>query len=754
MTPANGGVRHAIRASAVRAALVALALIAAATVFAARRADRQLRNDFLRQVRMVAQAVGGTEAAALTGTAADVDSPVYHALKTRLHAIRTADPQCRFVYLMARRPDGTVVFLVDSEPETSPDYSPPGQVYEEASDFLLDALETGLDAVEGPEQDRWGVWVSALVPLEAPAAESRALLLGMDIDARNWRQAVASRAALPAALAAIAVLLGLSAFTLHRSRREIRARQARLAESEERFAQLSEQSRTSVWEMDAAGLYTYVSPVAESIFGYRPDELVGQRHFYDLHPESDRLAFQQAIFARFARQEAFVDFESEARTKDGRTVWLSTNALPLRNRDGSLRGYRGSDMDITERRRAEEALRASEKKWSTLFDAMEECVAIHQLVFDASGQACEGRLLEANAAFCRLAGGNKDELVGRSATELPAGGGAPPLDRFAQAVATGVTCRFESFDAARGRHYSISAVPLGPDRFATLMADVTERRLAEDRTRASLEESTRSRRALLGILEDEQRVREELERRLADLNRAQTALMRSEKLASLGKLISEVAHEISNPLMIVSCNAQLAQRPEIGPAESARLLGIIGDECQRAKAILKRLLRFAAPGQRQLRRVDPNAALEAVVALLENQLKWSHIDIRRAYAEQPPAVAVDEHQMQEVFMNLINNAREAMPGGGTLELATAVEGDRLRLDFRDTGGGIPEKDRKSIFEPFFTTKTDGTGLGLSVCYAIVKAHGGEINFESDPNVGTTFTIWLPVAKDDPLPAEP
>ena len=105
-------------------------------------------------------------------------------------------------------------------------------------------------------------------------------------------------------------------------------------------------------------------------------------------------------------------------------------------------------------------------------------------------------------------------------------------------------------------------------------------------------------------------------------------------------------------------------------------------------------------------------------------------------------------------MNLINNAREAMPGGGILELATAVEGDRLRLDFRDTGGGIPEKDRKSIFEPFFTTKADGTGLGLSVCYAIVKAHGGEISFESDPNIGTTFTIWLPVAKDDRPPAEP
>jgi PAS domain S-box-containing protein len=137
-----------------------------------------------------------------------------------------------------------------------------------------------------------------------------------------------------------------------------------LRTSEERFTQIVEQSATIAWEVDPQGLYTYVSQVSEPVLGYRPDELVGRMHFYDLHPESGREAFKAAAFGIFEQKQAFQNLVNAAQTKDGRQVWLSTNGLPLLNADGSFRGYRGADTDITERKRAEEKLRQTTDRLS------------------------------------------------------------------------------------------------------------------------------------------------------------------------------------------------------------------------------------------------------------------------------------------------------------------------------------------------------------------------------------------------------
>jgi diguanylate cyclase (GGDEF)-like protein/PAS domain S-box-containing protein len=139
-----------------------------------------------------------------------------------------------------------------------------------------------------------------------------------------------------------------------------------LLESEERFDQLAMQSSTITWEMDAKGLYTYISHVSETVLGYHSDELVGRMHFFDLHSESGREAFKKAAFAIFDQKESFKNLENVAQTKDGRQVWLSTNGIPLLNADGTLRGYRGSATDITERKRTEEALQESEKRYREL----------------------------------------------------------------------------------------------------------------------------------------------------------------------------------------------------------------------------------------------------------------------------------------------------------------------------------------------------------------------------------------------------
>ena len=372
-------------------------------------------------------------------------------------------------------------------------------------------LAGGDPVVEGPHVDSWGTWVSALAAVTKPG-EGRPVLVGIDVDARRWKWIVAAQAAGPAGLASFAILMALLVAELLASRRALRARQAALESSELRFAELAELSRTIVWEVDPQGLYTYTSAACAPILGYRPDEMVGHMHFYDLHPPEGGEDFKRRALQMIARGEHVVNLETALRTKEGRTVWLLTNGFPVRNADGTLHSYRGSNTDITARKRAEEALRENDLKLRALFASMDEIVALHELVCDADGAPRDYRLTDVNEAFCRLTGLTREESIGKLASETYRAMPPPFLAEYAQAALFGTPCRFETYYAPLDKHFQISAVPLGPKRFATVSADVTPNKRAEARLRALLEESTRARQALLGILEDHQRTETDLKR--------------------------------------------------------------------------------------------------------------------------------------------------------------------------------------------------------------------------------------------------
>jgi len=495
------------------------ALVVGVSWAAGLRADRQLRAELLQQARLIAVSICPDRVAALAGTPDDLGSPSYLYFKERLAAVQRTMPECRFAYLMACQPDGTVVFLVDNEPDDSPDCSPPGQVYTNLTQELLSVLAGGAPVVEGPHEDPWGTWVSALVAVATPDG-NRPVLVGLDVDAHLWKWIVAVQAAMPAGLASVALLLAVLAVELTASRRRLRSRQQELETSERRLLELAAQSRTVAWEVDAQGLFTYVSPVAEAVYGYRPEELVGKMHFYDLHPEAGREAFRQTALAAFDRREPFVDFENPVQTKLGATVWVATSGSPLVAADGQLRGYRGTDADVTARKRAEEALRENDLKLRALFSAMDEIVALHEVVFDAAGQPRDYRLTDVNEAFLRLTGLSRAEAVGRLASEAFRAAPPPYLAEYAQVAISGTPCRFETHYAPLDKHFQISAVPLGRNRFATVSVDVTANKRAEARLRALLEESNQARQALLGILEDHDRAE-------ADLKRLATAIEQS-----------------------------------------------------------------------------------------------------------------------------------------------------------------------------------------------------------------------------------
>jgi two-component system NtrC family sensor kinase len=222
---------------------------------------------------------------------------------------------------------------------------------------------------------------------------------------------------------------------------------------------------------------------------------------------------------------------------------------------------------------------------------------------------------------------------------------------------------------------------------------------------------------------------------------------KEQRLAQLGKLVADMAHEVNNPLMIISGNAQLSLMENIQSETVNNNIKIIFEESKRAKNIIQRLLKFSRPSKGELRVIDINKNIDAVLSIVEHQFNLANIEIKRNYADNLPSILIDEQQMQEVFMNLLNNANDAILESGVIEITTSSEGDFLRIDFKDTGCGMSEQVKKRLFEPFFTTKEKGTGLGLSVCYGIIKVHNGELRFESELGKGTTATILLPLQRE-------
>jgi two-component system, NtrC family, sensor kinase len=266
----------------------------------------------------------------------------------------------------------------------------------------------------------------------------------------------------------------------------------------------------------------------------------------------------------------------------------------------------------------------------------------------------------------------------------------------------------------------------------------------------ALRQALAQRQELLDSLEHK------VEERTADLKGAQTALVRSEKLASLGQMAASIAHEINNPLAGIVTYAKLLLREiEEGGLETSRQervlksLRLVEREGRRCTTIVRNLLDFARQRPLTIAEVDLRAALDEALALVAHQFALKGVALDRTFEDLPP-VRGDFGQLRQCFVNLALNACDATPAGGSLAVAArpADEGRIVEVDFTDTGSGIAPEHLTRVFDPFFTTKEKGTGLGLSVVYGIVQRHGGEVTVDSGPERGTRVSLRLPVAGPD------
>jgi signal transduction histidine kinase len=231
-----------------------------------------------------------------------------------------------------------------------------------------------------------------------------------------------------------------------------------------------------------------------------------------------------------------------------------------------------------------------------------------------------------------------------------------------------------------------------------------------------------------------------------DMSLKDKQIMQAEKMAAIGELAAGIAHEIRNPLGIISGSAETIRKHENQKIRE-EMTGYILEESTRINRLISSFLDFAKPKEPKLVKCDLREVLEKTLLLLSPQAKTQGVEIRKEIPQEPLQASVDPDQMRQAFTNLSVNALEAMPKGGILKI-TVLENprDKVSIRFSDTGSGIPKEAQSKIFDPFFTTKEGGTGLGLSIAHRIVTQHGGDLDVEGGERKGSIFTITLPLIK--------
>lgn len=462
-----------------------------------------------------------------------------------------------------------------------------------------------------------------------------------------------------------------------------------LKQGEERFRRLFEQSNDAMFIYDFESKIVNVNNKACEMMGYAREQLLAMS-FLDLHTEEELSRIREARVVRSATASS-LRFESEFKKSDGSAIAVEISSSTVDRKNGIMQAV---VTNITERKGLEKALKESEEKFRTFMETASDFMYIADR---------DGRLNYVNEAMFNALGYTGWEMIGMSIANI--------MDKDTKAV-----CRQNRFDLSKKGEITYEAVWEARNR----------RKLYGEMKEVSIYDANGIFSGSRGVFRDTSE-RKKIEK--------------AQRLANLGELAADVAHEVNNPVMIISARAELLLMDAKQKKERESLETIL-DQCEKAKGIVQRLLKFSKPSKGDFKPADVNAALEGTVKLVEQSFFGNNVKVIRKYADGIPAVNMDEKLMQEVFINLLKNAQEAMPEGGTITIYTSKEDDSIRIDFKDTGSGISEEDMKNIFDPFFTTKEQGTGLGLSVCYGIVKAHGGELKYSSEGGKGTTATILL------------
>jgi len=469
-----------------------------------------------------------------------------------------------------------------------------------------------------------------------------------------------------------------------------------------------------VYEFDAEGRFVYCNASAKVLFGYRPDEDLNGLSVKDTIVNDDAPVSARDIERIFAGET--VRGERTFLRRSGERFVGEVHSGPV-FRDGRVVGVRGVLRDITARKETEERLRESELRLRNLFDLSPQPISVTELE--------TGRLIDVNRRFCELSGYSRDEIMGRSTTEI----GVVPPDRreqFAEELRTVGEVRgmpVQVFDrSGRAIETVIFArrITLSEQQLVlTVVVDLTEQRDLEAR------------------------------------------LLQAQKLEAIGTLAGGVAHDFNNILTVVGGLASLGLSQVERGHPVCELFNRIQEQVQSAASLTRQLMAYARTGRYEVVATDLNDLVRRSSELFARTHKGISLEVDLT----PEAcwAAVDRSQLEHALLNLYVNSAHAMPAGGRLRVATrfgVLDGAAARarelsagryvvVTVEDSGTGMDEATRSRVFDPFFTTKGmgRGTGLGLASVYGVIKGHDGAIDVWSEPGEGTRFEIYLPASEE-------
>ncbi|OFZ56481.1 MAG: hypothetical protein A2428_16570 [Bdellovibrionales bacterium RIFOXYC1_FULL_54_43] len=375
-------------------------------------------------------------------------------------------------------------------------------------------------------------------------------------------------------------------------------------------------------------------------------------------------------------------------------------------------------------RQSDEALRASRLRYQMLFERMLDGFALYTMIRDEGGVVRDYRFVEVNPAFERMIGLPKDELIGQTVQDaMPSDNNPYWVNLYEKAARSGGSTRFETYDRRRDRHYEVSAYSPAPGQFATIFTDISDRKRME-----------------------------------SEKGKIQDQLFRASKLATIGTLAAGVAHEINNPLTIIDGNIGIIRDHllEKGGAADDRVFDLLQKQekgVRRIANIVNGLRSYARADNDTLQNTNLNKVITDTVLLVEEIYRKADIEVTTRLSSEPLFVRGNPGKLQQVLMNLVANAKDALcsrDGDRRITIVSAAVGETSVMEVIDNGEGISPKDIDHIFDPFYTTKPvgAGTGLGLALTYSIITSIGGKIEVESKPGQGSKFTVTLNGAVKD------